>query len=188
MQAAMTATLPGVKRRRRSKGFNMILRLNAEKAQIVSLVPSGSLTGSAGCCPVCFLLVPPDRWRRQTGSRCRDVHGGLRPSPQDRMSSRPVSSAHVGEERAHGSCINEQHGDPRFSPRRAACGDPATGAAPLRQSPLNKYETAPLCVTVFYIQQGSRERGGTFFAHLQAKKVGGPRGRSEDVSHYSCAI
>lgn len=103
--------------------------------------------------PIPVDSFPPASWKRG----CLPV----RTSP-------PLTSApSVSAKRAHGSCINQQHGDPRFSPDAAPpviwLPEPCHYAGASSQSPLNKYETAPLCVTVFYIQQGSRESGGTFF-------------------------
>lgn len=55
-----------------------------------------------------------------------------------RMSSHPVSplltsAPSVSAKWAHGSCINQQHGDPRLSPDApTASGDLATGVVPLR--------------------------------------------------------
>lgn len=92
-----------------------------------------------------------------------------------RMSPLLTSAPSVSAKWAHGSCINQQHGDPRLSPDAPPpviwLPEPCHYAAALSQSLLNKYETAPLCVTNFYIQQRSRESKGTFFAHLWAKTL-----------------
>lgn len=118
-----------------------------------------------------------------------------------RMSPLLTSPPSVSAKRAHGSCINQQHGDPRLSPDAPPpviwLPEPCHYAGALSQSPLSKYETPPLCVTNFYIQQRSREKKceGTFFPPIceleTLKRWEGLMGRgteeSEDVSHYSCA-
>lgn len=106
--------------------------------------------------PIPVDSFPPASWK--TG--CLPV----RMSPP--LTSAPSASAKW----AHGSCINQQHGDPRFSPDAPPpvvwLPEPCHYAGALSQSPLNKYETAPLCVTVFYIQQGSRESRGNLFSPI----------------------
>lgn len=74
-----------------------------------------------------------------------------------------MSSPSVADKWAHGSCINHQHGDPRLSPDALPpvirLLESCHYASASSRSPLHKFETAPLCVTNFYIQQRSRDGG-----------------------------